>query len=107
MNQIYKKVDNISSLSTQIQVLNDINYSNTKKENQTIHIKKELIKYIEHGVKMRNQFFRKFKCIAWNNQKRNWNDGNSWKISLSFFDRNTKVLSGNFERFKKKIKIKI
>ena len=54
MNQIYKKVDNISSLSTQIQVVNDINYSNTKKENQTMHKKKELIKYIEHGVKMRN-----------------------------------------------------
>ena len=42
MNQIYKRVDNISSLSTQIKVVNDINYSNTKKENQTIYIKKNL-----------------------------------------------------------------
>ena len=54
MYPIYKKVDNISSLSTQIQVVNDINYSNTKKENQTIHIKKELIKYIEPRVKITN-----------------------------------------------------
>ena len=54
MNPIYKKVDNISSLSTQIQVVNDPNYSSTKKENQKIHIKKELIKYIEPRVKITN-----------------------------------------------------
>ena len=54
MNPIYKKNENISSLSTQMQAANDLNYSNTKKENQTIHIKKEMIKYIEPRVKLTN-----------------------------------------------------
>ena len=35
MSPIYKKNENISSLSTQMQAANILNYSCTKKENQT------------------------------------------------------------------------
>ena len=46
LNPIHKKNANISSLSTQIHVTNDlyINYSTNKKENQTIPMKKEMLK---------------------------------------------------------------
>ena len=56
INHLDKKNANISSLSTQIQAANDlyINYSSNKKENQTIPIKKEIIKYMEPRFKLAN-----------------------------------------------------
>ena len=56
INPIHKKNANISSLSTQIHVTNDlyINYSTNKKENQAIPMKKEMIKYMEPRFKLVN-----------------------------------------------------
>ena len=54
LNPLYKKNANISSLSTQIQVVNDPNYSSNKKENQIISIKKEIVKYVEPRFKLAN-----------------------------------------------------
>ena len=52
-NLIHGKNMNISSLSTQNHVTNDIiNFSNNKKENQMIPIKKEVIKYMEPRCKL-------------------------------------------------------
>ena len=56
LNPIHKKNANISSLSTQIHVTNDlyINYSTNKKENQTIPMKKEMLKFMEPRFKLAN-----------------------------------------------------
>ena len=52
-NLIHGKNMNISSLSTQNHATNDIiNFSNNKKENQMIPIKKEVIKYMEPRCKL-------------------------------------------------------
>ena len=85
MNPIYKKNENISSLSTQIQAANDLNYSNNKKENQTIHLKKEMIKYIEPRVKLTNfaKLPPKFNRGGENNSSGNLLQNSSHEITQS------------------------
>ena len=84
MNPIYKKNENISSLSTQMQVVNDLNYSNSKKENQTIPIKKEIIKYAEPRLKLANfaKLAPKFR-VGENNSSGNLSQNSSHEITQS------------------------
>ena len=84
MNPIYKKNENISSLSTQMQAVNDLNYSNSKKENQTIPIKKEIIKYAEPRLKLANfaKLAPKFR-VGENNSSGNLSQNSSHEITQS------------------------
>ena len=84
MNPIYKKNENISSLSTQMQAANDLNYSNSKKENQTIPIKKEIIKYTEPRLKLSNfaKLVQKFR-VGENDSSGNLSQNSEHEISQS------------------------
>ena len=84
MNPIYKKNENISSLCTQMQAANDLNYSNSKKENQTIPIKKEIIKYTEPRLKLSNfaKLVQKFR-VGENDSSGNLSQNSEHEISQS------------------------